>query len=156
MYTKNKLKFSISLFLIFSSLIYCQGQKNKKSEIVKSFFEDVFINDKPYKELYIVYSAKKSNFAKSENERIELFNKQILQLKSDRKHLINKNVNFNVENYNKSFQPNLRHFPKKARKHIFVVSVNDNTECYVWMKKAKILAFHYVMKGKEGPTYFIY
>ncbi len=70
--------------------------------------------------------------------------------------LVNKDVRFHVENYNTSSQPNLRHFSKKARRHIYVVSVNDKTECYVWMKKAKILAFHYAMKGKEGPTYFLY
>ncbi len=157
MYIKNKLKFSLSFFLIFSTLLYCQSQKNKKNEIVKSFFEDVFIHNKSSDELFVKYADKKGSGASTSKDTIaDMFNKCVLQLKADRKHLIDKSVSFNVENYNSSSQPNLRHFDKKVGKRVFVVSVNSKTECYVLMRKSKILAFHYITKGKEGPTYFLY
>ncbi|WP_438424007.1 hypothetical protein [Aquimarina macrocephali] len=155
MCAKNKLKFILSFFLVFSAIINCQGQKTKKSEIVKSFFEDIFIHNKSSEKLFVEYADKKGSGASTSKDTIsDMFNKCVLQLKADRKHLLNKNVRFDVENYNTSSQPDLRYFDKKAGKRIFVVSVNGKIECYVLMKKSKILAFHYITKGKEGPTYF--
>lgn len=154
----NKVALKVILVsLLFFASIHCQGQKTKKSEIVKSFFEDIFIHNKSSEKLFVEYADKKGSGASTSKDTIsDMFNKCVLQLKADRKHLLNKNASFYVENYNTSSQPNLRYFDNKMGKLIYVVSVNNKIECYVLMRKSKILAFHYITKGTEGPTYFLY
>ncbi len=157
MYIKNKLKLSLSFLLLFSALVYSQNKKDKKSEIVKSFFEDVFINNKSQEELFVQYADKKGNGnSKSKDSIADMFNKCVLQLKADREHLINKSVKFNVNRFNSYSKPDIKDFGEKVEKNVFVVSVDNEIECYVLMKRSKILAFHHVTKGQKGPSYFVY
>ncbi|MEW7277511.1 hypothetical protein ABW636_02820 [Aquimarina sp. 2201CG1-2-11] len=156
MNTMNKLKLSLSFLLLFSALMYSQSKKDKKSEIVKSFFEDVFINNKSQEELFTEYADKKGNGnSKSKDSIADMFNKCVLQLKADRGHLINKSVKFNVNRFNNCSKSDTKDFGE-VDKNVFVVSVNDEIECYVLMKRSKILAFHHVTKGEKGPSYFVY
>ena len=73
--------------------------------------------------------------------------------------MVNKDVVFTVEPYDDCSKPELRDFSaygKKGRKKVFVVSVGDKIERYVFTKNSKITSFDYVYKGENGHVRFIY
>ncbi len=152
---KNKLKFVVPLFLICSLFTYCQNHKTEKNDFIKSFFEDVFINDKPLKVLYEQYIYKNSKTDKSKDEKIKIFNEHILYLKSEKEYLVKKNAIFQVENYDKSSISDLLPFNKSTTKNIYVVTIKNEVISYVLLNKGKVVSFNYVRKGSEGPAYFI-
>ncbi len=147
------LRFLAHFFLIFSLFTYFQNEN--EAEIVKSFFEDVFVHGKSSEYLYKDYAFKNPENTKSTDEKVEIFSQHILYLKSQKEHLSRKDINFMVENYNNSSSANLLLFDKRATKNIFVVYVENKVESYVLMNDNKIESFNYVRKGSEGPAYFI-
>ncbi len=151
----NRVKSILSLFLICFLFTYCQNHKTEKQDFVESFFEDVFINDKPLEVLYEEYAYKSPKNDLSKDEKMKIFNEHIRYLKSEKKHLIGQNVSFTVENYNKCSIPNLLPFDERARKKIYVVIVDNEVQSYVLLNNKKIASFNYVRKGSEGPAYFI-
>ncbi len=151
----NRLKICICIFLVFSTLIQSQDRKSKTSEFVKSFFEDVFINNKPLDQMAKEYRYKDSKI-KSENEAVEMFQAYISYLKTTQQHLLDKqDIVFKVEHYNECIIDDLWLFEKRERKNIFVVSVEDEIVTYVLLKKNKIFSFVYFRKGSESTAYFI-
>jgi len=151
---KIKLKFTV-LLLTISLFSYCQKKEESYNLLVKSFFEDVFRNEKSSKVLYNEYAFESVENKKSTNEKTEIFDEHISYLKSQKKQLIKKEIHFKVENYNNCSLEHLLPFDERARKNIFVVIVDGHIESYVLLNASKIQSFNYVQKGNEGPAYFI-
>ncbi|MEW7291647.1 hypothetical protein [Aquimarina sp. 2304DJ70-9] len=154
MYKKNKLKLAVPFFLICSLFTYCQDNKTEKQDFVKSFFEDVFINDKPLELISNKYRYKGSKI-KSKDEANEMFKQYITYLRTEKKHLLKKDTRFKVENYNNSSMKDLWLFERKERKNIFIVSVDNKIESYILLNNSKIISLLYFRKGSDDPAYFI-
>lgn len=147
---KNVLRFNVPFLLLCVFLSCGQYQKVKKEDVIKSFFEDVFVSDKPLDEISELY---RDQIDKEESG--EMFINHIRFLKSEKEHLTKEVKNIKVESYRTSTLDDLWLFEKKEQKNIYVVSLNDKIESYVLLNKAKIVSFVYFRKGSDNPAYFI-
>jgi len=147
---KSIVKFNLPLLLLCAFISCGQHQKVQKEDMIKTFFEDVFVSDKPLSEISESYRYQ----INKEGSR-EMFVNHIKFLKSEKEHLTKEVKNIKVENYTASTLDDLWLFEKKEQKNIYVVSLNGIIEWYVLLKKAKIVSFVYFQKGSDNPAYFI-
>ncbi|WP_378184000.1 hypothetical protein [Aquimarina sp. SS2-1] len=150
----KKLKISVLLFL--TSLMFCYCSDNKEptnEEMIDLFFSEIFKQENTSsKDLYSKYLFEDKAATKLRDTLQNMFDKHISSLKVKKSHLLNKDIKFIVHKYEDSNRDDLIQFVSDdtGGKDIYVITVDNNVEFYVLLKKDKIYSFEYVMKGDEG------
>ena len=144
------LKSILPILLLWSFFSYGQHPKERNEDMVKAFFKDVFISNKPLHEISDTYRYKSDK-----PDAREMFINHIKYLKSEKEHLKKEAQNIKVHNYKACTLDNLWLFEEKEQNNIYVVSLNDTIEWYVLLKNSKIVSFVYLRKGRNNPGSFI-